>query len=427
VTKPFTPEEISKVVHEHLRGAAADESNGHRTDVAAENWVPAAEGFFFWHDSWVQQERDGSVRVGAMTSSGDAATIRGVRLPKLGETVYQGLPLAAIDGDGPAPRLIAAPLSGVVVAVNGALADNPKALWEHPCGGGWLAAVSPTRYEEEIERCLPRRVILFNADAASARVQQEGLAGLGCHVRLARNWEEIASPLQDKQFGVVLIDAASLGNDGPALVARINSAAPAAKLVLVATDGSAPEAAYRAHRLFYYAVEPFADGEIVAILQAAFGTNGVAHAENRNGPVADAPVATINLVSRNGTKVRLMPEGGLLQRDAGLGRMIRQRLLERLLPIETTQGHWIITPSNIVKVAATCDRVVVLMAREADRLPGSLVRDTKGEFVAVAGADVGNVTTLVVQPVTAGHGVAGLDDATLAILAEHIVNDLVSY
>ena len=60
-------------------------------------------------------------------------------------------------------------------------------------------------------------------------------------------------------------------------------------------------------------------------------------------------------------------------------------------------------------------------------MPGSLLRDTKAEFVAVAGQDVGNVTTLVIQPAKQEGGLAGLDDATLGVLADHIVNDLASY
>jgi DNA-binding response OmpR family regulator len=426
VTKPFTPEEISKAVHEQLRGKAAAQSDA-AVESKPENWIPAAEGFSFWHDSWAQHGEDGSVRMGTLLPPCGAGEIQAVRLPKLGETVYQGLPMAGIELKDKPPIAVAAPLSGVVVAVNDQLANHSAALWEDPCGRGWIAGVCPTRYEEEIEFCAPHRVILLNADAASAQGQQAQLTALGCHVRLAANWEDLASPLNDKRFGAVLFDAASFGKEGPALVGRINAAAPAMKIVLVASADSALEAAYRAQRIFYYAVEPFADQEITEILQAIYRTPAPVAAKRAVDHNSAVNIATINLVTRNGTKVRLMPDAGLLHRDEGLGQLIRQRLLARLLPIETSLGDWVITPTNIVKVAGLCDRVVVLMAREVDRLPGSLLRDTKAEFVAVAGQDVGNVTTLVIQPAKQEGGLAGLDDATLGVLADHIVNDLASY
>ena len=426
VTKPFTPEEISKAVHEQLRDKAAARGDAAPASLP-EDWVPAAEGFCFWHDSWAQHGRDGSVRMGTLLPCCPTGEVQGVRLPKLGETVYQGLPLAGILRNMQTPLVIAAPLSGVVVAVNEQLEADPAALWEDPCGRGWIAGVCPTRYEEESEFCGPHRVLLFNTDAASAQSQQAKLTALGCQVRRAADWEELASPLGDKQFAAVLFDAASFGREGPALVARINTAAPALKVVLLASDDSTLEASYRSQRIFYYAVEAFADREITEILQALYRTPSPAPTKKaaERGPVTN--VATINLVTRNGAKVRLMPDASLLQRDEGLGQMIRQRLLARLLPIETSLGDWVITPTNIVKVAGLCDRVVVLMAREVDRLPGSLLRDTKAEFVAVAGQDVGNVTTLVIQPARQEGGLAGLDDATLGVLADHIVNDLISY
>ena len=54
----------------------------------------------------------------------------------------------------------------MVAAVNERLTKDPSALWEDPCGAGWIVAISPTRYDEETEQCRRRRVMLVNADAA---------------------------------------------------------------------------------------------------------------------------------------------------------------------------------------------------------------------------------------------------------------------
>jgi hypothetical protein len=60
-------------------------------------------------------------------------------------------------------------------------------------------------------------------------------------------------------------------------------------------------------------------------------------------------------------------------------------------------------------------------------LPGSLVRNTKPDFVVAAGEKAGKVTTLTVQPDAGGSDLAGLDDRTTAALAEHIVQEMGSY
>ena len=424
VTKPFTPEEISSAVQKHVHNGAVqlvdDDSD------ANDFWVPGAEGYLFLQNSWVQYGQDGTARTGVLTPRIQAASIRAVRLPKIGETVYQGLPLAAVIREGEPPQMIVAPLSGVVAAVNERLTREPSALWQDPCGAGWIAAISPTRYEEEIDQCRRRRVMLVNADSASAAPQQTKLTALGYHVRVAKNGEELGSPLQDNGFGAILVDAASFGQDGPVLIERIRAAAPEKKIVLLGTGDASLEAAYRSYRIFYYAVEPFADNEIVEILQAAFRPSAPAGKKNESSK-ANEHIAVLSLVNRNGSKVRLMAEAGLLPGHEGLGAMVRQRLLDRLLPIETTFGERVVTPASIAKVADACDRVVVLMARDIDRLPGSLIRDVQAAYLSAGKTDLGNVTTLVVQPTRQEEGLAGLDEPTLSALADHIVHELTSY
>lgn len=426
VTKPFTPEEISQVVHKHLRHPASGAAAPAASAGPAEAWLPAAEGFSFWQNSWLQPGEDGSVRIGAMIARTDAGNVRGVRLPRMGEAVYQGLPVAALSLADGSEIVVPAPVSGIVMAINEDLAQNPAALHSDPCGAGWIASVCPTRFDEETKNCTRRRVLLVNAQPAAAQAQQARLAALGCQVRVATRWEELASPLQDDRFTVLVLDAASFGAEGPGLVARVNAAAPAVKVVLVAAADCTQEAAYRAQRILYYAVEPFADNEIADILEAAFR-------QPQNGPareyqkVPPGTIAYINVVNRNGTKVRLAAAPGLLQRDRGLGLEIRQQLLDRLFPIETILGETKINAADITKAASTCDRLVVVLAKDVGRMPGSLVRDTKFEFISVVGEGAGNVTTLVVQPVAADSGLTGFDARTSAALAEHIVNDLASY
>ena len=113
-------------------------------------------------------------------------------------------------------------------------------------------------------------------------------------------------------------------------------------------------------------------------------------------------------------------------RNEGLGWQIGQKLLAQMFPVVITPGEANLTPANILKTAAACDRVMVLLARDSGLLPGSLARDTKPEFDVEPGEAAGKVTILAVQPDSLG-GFAGLDARTIAALADHIVWDMASY
>jgi len=427
VTKPFTPEEISQAVQKHLRGNDVPPAAAASEAPAGDNWTPAAEGLYFWRGSWFQPGGDGTARVGALVPKSQCDAGAAVQLPGVGEVVYQGLPLAAVKREGQTPRVIAAPISGIVVAVNSQL-GKPGAAAKGLTPSDWIAMISPTRLDEETKCCTRRRVVLLTSRPADVKEDQESLTALGCQVRVVDGWTELTAQLGEDRSTVVLVDADRLNGEGPKLVGRLNVALSDVKVVVMARADSPLETAYRATKIFYYAVDPFADGEIVDILQSAFETAGQCCCGKKDPPkVAAAPIATLNAVNRNGTKIRLMPAPDLLHRDEGLGWILRQKLLARLLPIETVLGESPITPAEIMKVAAGCDRVVVLVARDIGRLPGALVRDTKSEFISVADEAAGSVTTLVVQPHSSEAGLRGISRHELEALAEHIVNDMAAY
>ncbi len=92
---------------------------------------------------WVRPLGDGgTVRVGITDYAQDA----------LGDVVYVDLPEvgAAVDADAPVGEVestksvseIYAPLTGTVVTVNEALADNPQLINEDPYGEGWLCEIT---------------------------------------------------------------------------------------------------------------------------------------------------------------------------------------------------------------------------------------------------------------------------------------------
>jgi len=424
VTKPFTSEEITSAVQRVLASRRIPEGNGQpaEADLAAA-LTTEAETLFFG-ESWFRLEVDGSACVGAVLPGLHGETPTGIQMPRIGEVVYQGLPLAGVTVPGRPMIAVAAPVSGVVLAVNELLPKRPVWLSSDPCGEGWIAHICTTEYDREAEHCRPRRVLLVNADSQAAQGQSERLAALGCQVRQAADRDALVQALQDSQECVLFLDAASFGDAGPELVGLINHQAPTRRVVVVASSGDARETAYRKHKILYYAVEPFANGELPDILSAAFQAQDLQPSERPKGP--SEPISSISITNRSGHRVQLLSAPGLLWRSEGLGYQIGQKLLNQMLPVVITPGVANLSPANVLKTAATCDHLMVLLARDTGLLPGSLARDTKPDFGVDPGEAAGKVTMMAVQPDAMG-GFAGCDARTTTALADHVVRDMVVY
>ncbi len=425
VTKPFTPEEITQAVQRVLatRRFPDGETETPAGMEEPDTGVEAGSETLFWDESWLRAEPDGSACVGAVLPGLRGDEPATVQLPRIGEVVYQGLPLAGVGTPDKPVHIVPSPISGVVVAVNDLLAQRPALVAGDPCGSGWLACICTTQYDDEVKHCRPRRIVLVNADPPSAGQQAEKLGNLGCEVVQVQDRGALAEVLEDTRDRVAVLDAASLGESGPELAGMINERAPSLRTVVVGAPGGAYETAYRKQKIFYYAVEPFSDNEIADILSDVFHVSAAATPE-RKGP--SEPVSSITITNRNGHKVHLLSAPGLLWRNEGLGALIGQKLLAKMFPVVITPGVANLTPANILKMAAGNDRLMVLLARDAGRLPGSLSRDTKPEFGIDPGEAAGKVTTLAVQPDAVG-GLATLDARTTAALADHIVREMALY
>jgi FixJ family two-component response regulator/glycine cleavage system H lipoate-binding protein len=428
VTKPFTSEEVTWGVQRvlNMQHVLNDESETIAAEREAVVNAMANIETLFWDESWVQLAVDGAALVGAALPGLHGATITGIRMARIGEIVYQGLPLAGVSVAGKPMLIIPSPISGVVAEVNSLVVHRPQLLVSDPCGEGWIACVCATRHEE-MTNCKPRRLVLVNSNPCTAEEQSRKLTALGCQVDKAANPDALFAKLAENGESVVFLDATSLGDAGADLVERINRQAPHARIVVVGSPGGAREAAYRKHKLFYYAVEPFADDEIAEILVGVYRNREAAPAKTEQPKGPSEPISSISITNRNLHKIQLLAAPGLLWSTEGLGMQIGQKLLAQMFPVVVTPGETQLTPGNILKASETCDRVMVLLARDSGLLPGGLARDTKPEFdVEPTGATVGKVEMLAVQPDKLG-GFACLDTRTISALADHIVWDMASY
>jgi len=426
VTKPFTSEEITSAVRRVLATRQTPEQDGDSAGCgrAAPPDLTGESQMLFWSDSWFRMEVDGSACVGAVLPGLREMTPTEIRLPRIGEVVYQGLPLASITVPGKPAIVVASPVSGVVMAVNENLVKHPERSLAAPCGEGWIAHLCTTQYDREAEQCGPREILLVNSDPASAAEQLRKLTALGCQVQQVSERSSLSAALQEPGGRVVFIDAPSLGDCGPELVGVVNQYAPATRVVVVAAAGCPRETAYRKHRILYYAVEPFTEGELPDVLAAAFRPHESPAAERPRG--ASEPIGGITITNRNGHRVHLIPAPGLLWRNEGLGLLIGQKLLAHSLPVVMTAGVANLSPAHVLKTATAYDTLMVLLARDSGGLPGGLTRDTKPDFGIDAGDATGKVTVLTVQPDAMG-GFAGLDARTTEALADHIVREMAVY
>ncbi len=434
VTKPFTSEEVTWAMQRvlNMQHVLSDEGEAVAQEREAVVTAMANIETLFWDESWVQLAVDGSALVGAVLPGLHGASITGIRMPRIGEVVYQGLPLAGVSMSGKPMLIIPSPISGVVAGVNAMVAHRPQMLASDPCGEGWIAGICATRHEE-MANCKPRRLVLVNADPCSAeRASAEAHGPWAARSKRPPTRTSCSPPWPTAANAWFSWMPPRWATKGRAWSSGSTGRPPTRASWSSGRSGRRRrEAAYRKHKIFYYAVEPFADNEIADILMGVFRTREVQPAKTEHPKGPSEPISSISITNRNLHKVQLLAAPGLLWGNEGLGLQIGQKLLAQMFPVVVTPGETQLTPANILKAGEACDRVMVLLARDSGLLPGGLARDTKPDFDVEpgdpqAGAAAGKVAMLSVQPDKLG-GFACLDARTIAALADHIVWDMASY
>ena len=93
---------------------------------------------------WLREGDDGVVRVGitdyAQAQLGDVVY---VDLPAVGDAIEAGAPCGEVESTKSVSEIYA-PVSGEVVAVNGALEGSPELVNSGPYDDGWMFEVRPT-------------------------------------------------------------------------------------------------------------------------------------------------------------------------------------------------------------------------------------------------------------------------------------------
>ena len=112
------------------------------------------DSLYYWleRDMWARRLDGGLVQIGITTFgvriSGDFFMCR----PKaVGTELEQGQTVAVAELNKSVVT-IKTPVSGIVREVNPLLADTPEIIQHEPYSRGWLVAIEPTRWDEDLQR-----------------------------------------------------------------------------------------------------------------------------------------------------------------------------------------------------------------------------------------------------------------------------------
>jgi len=439
--KPFTPQELTESVRRATKlrtisakatRAAAAEAPGARIELAP--WESAGEHYRFLGEAWFRLGEDATVRAGAVLPRIDEDAVLSLDIPRVGDLVHAGLPLAALNLESQTRRVIPSPVTGKVVEVNQEMAANPADVCVAPCSEAWIARIQPSALGDELRRSRARSIVLANDNRIRQKQQGEQLEHLGCTVYGAGTATETLEALRAHPSAVLFLDEASFGESGPDVVAKVNMNFPDVKVIVLAEPGSRQDVAFRSKKIFFYAVNPFEDNEVLDILFNVFGTPERPDIpEEMESRFLPRWVSRLHITNRKGTKVTLLVFSELVLYHRGLGRQLIGKILEGAYPIETTRGidarasNPAFVQGKINEEATHSGRLLILAAEDRGRLPGQYLLDPAHAILTgLTGESRTRAGVLVVQPAAGREDPLGFDARTTNALADHILREMVS-
>lgn len=446
IPKPFTPGEILKAVERVLaeEPAVKDEEIdipkiaapvikeaervviSEKTRILEEFAETSDSDFLFYNDSWLQVYNNDSVKVGAFLSCFEGKSFTRLVLPKVGDKVYRGLPIAQLEAPGKAPRIIASPVTGEITVVNSKLANDLITPWDNPCHNAWISIIEPSSLVDDLSVSKTRNVIVLTTLPEDWNRQINTLHHLGCKTHFARTYDDLIEIHKDEGQYLLLLDSASYGISGPKIVRRLNEQKPDIKIIVLRDKDNCREAEYRLNRIFYYAVEPFYDQEIVDILYAAFQSDGKSSKMVTPSALLPKWVSKINITNRQGKKVSLLASGEFLMNNKGLGLKIVETILGSAYPLKIDLCSKVVSKDPVSKEINESDKVLILKAKDIKRIPGTMIYDEEAAQEATATENTGKVLCLSIQPSLSDEGPMVFDDETTRALSEHILRVMVA-
>ncbi len=153
IAKPFTREELRKIVKRAADVAEAKDNDGKTTgnsvkyrDYMTSNIESIGKNSWFYH------EEDGNVIIGVEKPFlYNIGNIQTVYLPEKGDTIRQGSVYLQVFSSGLKSFSLLSPLSGEIIQVNNNVLEKPDLIIQEPYSEGWLIKLKPSDFDNEIK------------------------------------------------------------------------------------------------------------------------------------------------------------------------------------------------------------------------------------------------------------------------------------
>lgn len=431
VKKPFTPEEILVAVqgvreqYQHF-----DHVQLHDSGLVEDSQVKAADSLwegvppeaFFFKNAWVSPKR-GYVEVGSLLSTGTVKNINTIAFPQPRQLLRQGLPLVSITLDNGETLTIPAPVTGEVVQINTelmeGLSDKKGDISQ------WIARIEPLQWEKEQALCVQKKLLLLSADDQKGLKQAETLRDLHLGVLHTDSIDVALEILSEGSCDLVLLDDRTLQSKGPDAVQAILKLQPEQKIIVIASDETEREFAYRESGIFFYALCSFRDQEIIEVLEVALFPNkaqapGEAKTSHNSLTNLDY-INHIQVINRGGERISLLAPGKLLLKDYGIGAQIRKMLLAAGFPVEINFGEGAALSDQVIDLDGKCDRLIIIETKDLQYIPGTMTLRYSSTWAETAQLLNSQVFCAVLQPTTQPEALLEFKEETIIELARQLV------
>lgn len=425
ILKPFEPDEFL----DSLKRATFKASLALHEEVAPAEKPTVEPRYRFTDSSWVEQVFAELFRVGGHVPNLMDASVKSVHLPKKGDIVYQGLPLAEVKLSNSTRRIISSPVTGEVTEINAELLDRPDILEKNINWENWIAIVRPSNPEQALASCEIRKVLFMSQDQNRENEFTRQFKDMGLVTLKADSIDQAVDILSEENVSVMVMDAVSFPYLGPDYVKRINQVFTDTKIIICNQPFSAIENQYRENKIFYYGVNPISNKEMADVLYCAFSREEKAEMfKTERLSFLPNTISKIRVTNRSGQKISLIAFNDILQNNQGIGFLLIQELSKMALPVavsHTRTRKCLSDTSELQKVMdekEESDRIIILQTMDMKRIQGSLEREVD-PFENSKGT--GNrLVTLSVQPGPDDEKTVLFDNKTTRALVELLKEEI---
>lgn len=425
ILKPFEPDEFLN----SLKRATYKASLALHEEVAPAEKPMVESRYRFTDSSWVEQVFTDLLRVGGHLPNLMDASVKSVKLPKKGDMLYRGLPLAEVTLNNDTKRIISSPVAGEVTEINADLLDHPDILEKNINWENWIAVVRPTNMEQVLAECEIRKVLYMSQDQNRENEFARQFKDMGLVTLKADSIDQAVDILSEESVSVMVMDAVSFPYSGPDYVKRINQVFTDAKIIICNQPFSAIENQYRENKIFYYGVNPISNKEMADVLYCAFSREEKPEVfKTERLSFLPNTISKIRVTNRAGQKVSLFAFNDILQNNQGIGFLLIQELSKMALPVavsHTRTRKCLSDAKDFQKVMdekEESDRIIILQTMEMKRIRGSLEKEVD-PFESSSGTGK-RLITLSVQPGPESEKIALFDSKTTRALVEILKNEI---